>query len=148
MKVVSVNISEEKGTTKHPVSEIEIIKNGVKGDAHTGVHNREVSMLSQEKIDRFSNETGSRKFKAGEFAENITFSGIDQDCIGISDRFIIGIAELEVTQLGKECRGTKCAIFNEVGRCVMPKEGIFCKVIKGGRIKPGDNITYVKSRSK
>ena len=105
-----INISQAsliKGTIKRPVSEIEIIKNGVKGDAHTGVPNREVSMLSQEKIDRFSDETGSRLFKAGEFAENITFSGIDQDIIGISDRFKIGNVELEVTQLGKECHRTQ-----------------------------------------
>jgi len=148
MKIVSVNVSKEKGKIKLPVSEIEIIINGVKGDAHTGVPNREVSMLSQEKIDRFSDETGSRRFKAGEFAENITFSGIDQDTIGISDRFIIGNVELEVTRLGKECHGTKCAIFNEIGRCVMPKEGIFCRVIKGGNIKPGDSITYLKASLK
>jgi molybdopterin adenylyltransferase len=148
VKVISVNISKEKGTIKQPVNEIVIIKNGIEGDAHTGVFNREISLLSQGKIDQFSNEAGARKFKPGEFAENITFSGINQDAIGISDRFIIGDAELEVTQLGKECHGSKCAIFNEIGKCVMPKEGIFCKVIKGGKIKPGDNIKYIKSKSK
>ena len=148
MKVVSVNISKEKGTIKQPVSEIEIINKGVKDDAHTGVLNREVSLLSQEKIDQFSNKAGARKFKPGEFAENITFSGIDQEAVGISDRFIIGDVELEVTQLGKECRGNKCAIFNEIGKCVMPKEGIFCKVIKIGKIKPGDIIKYIKAPSR
>ncbi|MCU0821572.1 MAG: MOSC domain-containing protein [Spirochaetes bacterium] len=147
MKVISVNISTEKGKIKHPVSQIEIIENGVKDDAHFGVVKREVSLLSQEKIDRFSNDSGGRKFMPGEFAENITFSGLDQDQVSVLDRFIIGTADLEVTQIGKECHGTKCAIFNEIGKCVMPKEGIFCKVIKGGTIKAGDSIKYIKFRS-
>lgn len=148
MKVVSVNISKEKGTIKQAVNEIVIVENGVKDDAHSGVLNREVSLLSQEKIDRFSMESGGRKFIPGEFAENITFSGMDQDQVTISGKFIIGDVELEVTQLGKECHGTKCAIFNEIGKCVMPKAGIFCRVIKGGKIKPGDTIKYIKSRIK
>ncbi len=143
MKVVSVNISTEKGTVKYPVPEITINENGVKGDAHAGVLKREVSLLSQEKIDHFSAETNGRQYKPGEFAENITFSTNELDKIQVSDRFKIGEVELEVTQIGKKCHGDKCAIFVEVGKCVMPKEGIFCKVINGGNIKSGDEIAYI-----
>ncbi len=144
MKVVSVNISTEKGTIKQPVPEITITSNGVEGDAHAGVPKREVSLLSQEKIDHFSAEADDRQFKHGEFAENITFSDLDQESIAVSDKFKIGDVELEVTQIGKVCHGDECAIFVEVGKCVMPKEGIFCRVINGGKIKPGDEITYIK----
>lgn len=146
MKVISVNISKKKGTIKEPVSEIFIEKKGVKGDAHSGVKNREVSLLSIERIDHFSAESGARSFKPGEFAENITFSGIDNVVVGLSDRFKIGDAVLEVTQIGKECHGNACAIFKEVGKCVMPKEGIFCRTISGGRVRPGDEIIYIKSK--
>ncbi len=144
MKVVSVNISKEKGSIKTPVPKIIITGNGVKDDAHAGTEKREVSLLSQEKIDGFSKECDGRIFKPGEFAENITFYGMDQEIIEVLDRFKIGEVELEVTQLGKECHGSKCAIFKEVGKCVMPHEGIFCKVIAGGEIKPGDEIVYIK----
>ena len=144
MKVVSVNISEKKGTVKKPVSEIHISGNGVKGDAHTGTPKREVSLLSQEKIDSFS-KSCNREFKPGEFAENITFSDDKNISIDVFDRFKIGDVELEVTQLGKKCHGDRCAIFTEVGKCVMPKEGIFCKVIKGGTISPGDEINFIKN---
>ncbi|MFC1671257.1 MOSC domain-containing protein [Spirochaetota bacterium] len=148
MKVVSVNISLKKGTTKNPVGEIIINEDGVEGDAHAGTANRKVSLLSKEKIDYFSSNTGSRKFDPGDFAENITFSGLEESKILISDRFKIGDVELEVTQLGKECHGNKCAIFTEVGSCVMPKEGIFCRVINGGKVKPGDDIEYISGSLK
>ncbi len=140
-QVVSVNISNEKGTVKKPVSEIELIETGIKGDAHAGVWHRQVSLLAVESIDRFSAAAG-RIFDHGDFAENITTCGIDLLATAVFDRLIIGEVELEITQHGKKCHGDSCAIFTEVGRCVMPHEGIFCRVLQGGTIKAGDSIVH------
>jgi molybdenum cofactor synthesis domain-containing protein len=141
-KVISVNISEKKGTIKHPVKEITITENGVMDDAHAGDWNRQVSLLAIESVEKFSKEA-KRKINFGEFAENITTQGIELPKCHIFDRFRIGETELELTQIGKECHGTACAIFKEVGNCVMPKEGIFCRVLKTGKIKPNARIVYV-----
>lgn len=143
MQVVSVNISSEKGTIKHPVREVVIDRHGVVGDAHAGPWHRQVSLLSVEIISEFEKEIG-RKLAAGEFAENITVCGIDLGKVAPLDRFLIGDVELEVTQIGKACHGDACAIFKEVGKCVMPKEGIFCRVLKGGRISAGMPAKYVE----
>ena len=144
IRVVSVNISAEKGTIKSPVPSIFIDEMGVSGDAHAGDWHRQVSLLAKESIEKWSN-LADRKVKYGEFAENITTEGIILHKTMPGDRLIIGDAELEITQIGKKCHGTGCAIFNEVGNCVMPKEGIFAKVIKTGTIKAGDEIRLVKS---
>ncbi|MBE0605933.1 MAG: MOSC domain-containing protein, partial [Deltaproteobacteria bacterium] len=141
-KVISVNISENKGTVKHPVEEITITRTGVMEDAHAGEWHRQVSMLAMESVEKFSKEA-KRKINFGEFAENITTQGIELPKCHIFDRFRIGDVELELTQIGKECHGTACAIFKEVGNCVMPKEGIFCRVLKTGKIKPNDRIVHV-----
>ena len=141
-KVISVNISEKKGTIKHPVEKITITKTGVMEDAHAGDWHRQVSLLAMESIEKFSKEA-NRKINFGEFAENITTQGIELPKCHVFDRFRIGETELELTQIGKECHGTACAIFKEVGNCVMPKEGIFCRVLKAGNIKPNDRIVYV-----
>jgi len=142
IKVLSVNISEKKGTVKHPVEYIELDELGVKQDAHAGKWHRQVSLLAKESVDKFSAAAG-RKIGFGEFAENITTNGIILHETHPFDRFLIGKAELEVTQIGKECHGDNCAIYREVGNCVMPKEGIFCRVLRPGRIKTGDVITFV-----
>jgi molybdenum cofactor synthesis domain-containing protein len=141
IEVVSVNISEEKGTVKHPVPEITIVDTGIVADAHAGMPNREVSLLARESAERFSREIG-RDVAFGEFAENITTRGLDMREVYLLDRLRIGEVELEVTQIGKKCHGENCAIFREVGRCVMPKEGIFCRVIRGGVVKAGDPLTH------
>ena len=141
-KVISVNISEKKGTIKHPVEKITITRTGVMEDAHAGDWHRQVSLLAVESVEKFSKEA-KRKINFGEFAENITTQGIDLPRCHIFDRFQIGDTELELTQIGKECHGTACAIFKEVGNCVMPKEGIFCRVLKTGNIKPNDRIVHV-----
>jgi len=141
-KVISVNISEKKGTIKHPVEEITITKTGVMHDAHAGNWHRQVSLLALESIEKFSREA-HRKINFGEFAENITTQWIELSRCNIFDRFQVGEAELELTQIGKECHGTSCAIFREVGNCVMPKEGIFCRVLKTGTIRPNDEIVRV-----
>lgn len=141
-KVVSVNVSEKKGTGKHPVEQITVTETGVTNDAHAGSWHRQVSLLAIESVEKFSIEA-KRKIHFGEFAENITTQGIELAKCAILDRFKIGEAELELTQIGKECHGTSCAIFKEVGNCVMPKEGIFCRVLKPGVIKPNDRILQV-----
>jgi len=141
-KVISVNISGNKGTVKRPVGEITVTGTGVMHDAHAGDWHRQVSMLSAESVEKFSKQA-RRKIGFGEFAENITTQGIDLSGCRVFDRFEIGETELELTQIGKECHGTACAIFKEVGNCVMPKEGIFCRVVKTGRIRPNDRIVHV-----
>ncbi|MCK5823104.1 MAG: MOSC domain-containing protein [Bacteroidales bacterium] len=142
IKVISVNISEKKGTIKNPVKEIILDNNGVMSDAHAGNWHRQVSLLAKESIDKFT-KSSCRKIKSGEFAENITTSGIELWKTLPKDKLIIGSVELEITQIGKECHGNNCAIFREVGNCVMPKEGIFARVIKNGMIKPNDTIKYI-----
>ncbi len=141
IEVVSVNISEKKGTRKQPVPEILINEDGVHMDAHAGRSHRQVSIIAQEAIDRFVEQTG-RKTVPGEFAENITVQGIDAGNVAVLDRFVSNEVRLEVTQIGKKCHGTECAIYREVGKCVMPDEGIFCRVLSGGRLKAGDILTF------
>jgi molybdenum cofactor synthesis domain-containing protein len=141
IKVLSVNISEKKGTIKKPVDYIELDDNGVKRDAHAGPWHRQVSLLGTESFAKFSKDA-KREVVFGEFAENITTEGLILYETTPLDRLEIGDAELEITQIGKKCHGSGCAIFNEVGSCVMPKEGIFARVLKHGQIKAGDKIIY------
>jgi len=141
LKVISVNISEKKGVIKSPVPEIRITENGIADDAHSGPWNRQISLLGIESIQRFEKQLG-RPIIPGEFAENITTEGMELFHAKPLDQFHIGDVVLEVTQIGKHCHGDNCAIFREVGNCVMPKEGIFCRVVKTGVIKPGDSIEY------
>jgi molybdopterin adenylyltransferase len=142
-KVLSVNISEKKGTVKKPVDKIELGEEGVKGDAHSGKWNRMVSVLGTESFEKFSKEAG-RKIAFGEFAENITTQGIKLYETLPLDRFVGEQVELEVTQIGKKCHGSNCQIFQEVGKGVMPKEGIFARVLKNGDLKEGDSFKYVQ----
>lgn len=141
VKVVSVNISEKKGTTKHAVDRIELNSLGVKGDAHAGAWHRQVSMLGVESIDKFTKASGL-PVKYGDFAENITTHGLELYRTKPGDRFVGAGVELEVTQIGKSCHGDGCAIYRQVGNCVMPKEGIFVRVLKGGSLKAGDELCF------
>ena len=142
ISVISVNISEKKGTVKIPVPEIQLNEYGVANDAHSGKWHRQVSLLADESFDRFTTAAG-RKVNYGEFAENITTKGLELVNTHPLDKLIIGEVELEITQIGKECHGSSCAIFKEVGNCVMPKEGIFARVLKNGTVKAGDKVMYV-----
>ncbi|GAB4329879.1 MAG: hypothetical protein Kow00127_22230 [Bacteroidales bacterium] len=136
IKILSVNISEKKGTIKKPVDRIILNEKGVDKDAHAGAWHRQVSLLAAESIEKFARQSG-RKIEYGEFAENITTEGIVLHEMRPLDHIKIGDIDLEVTQIGKECHGSNCAIFREVGNCVMPMEGIFARVIKGGEVKAG-----------
>ncbi|MFK5857447.1 MAG: molybdenum cofactor synthesis protein, partial [Bacteroidota bacterium] len=141
IKILSTNISETKGTVKKPIEFIELNNNGVKNDAHAGSWHRQVSMLGIESFNKFSIDAG-RKIEYGEFAENITTEGMEIFKTSPLDRFLNKDIELEVTQIGKKCHGDSCAIYKEVGNCVMPKEGIFVRVIRGGIVKEGVELEY------
>jgi len=141
-EVVSVNISAEKGTVKRPVPEICLDERGIIGDAHAGAWHRQVSLLSQDSINRFAAEMAIQ-LSPGDFGENIVLCGIDLTTVAVLDRLEIGEVELEVTQIGKECHGDTCAIYRQVGTCIMPTEGLFCRVVQGGTIQPGDSVKYL-----
>lgn len=141
IKILSVNISEKKGTIKIPKDKIILTSTGVQGDAHAGNWHRQVSLLGRESFEKMEPSAG-RKLTYGEFAENITTEGFPLYQMKPFDRLISGNIVLEVTQIGKKCHGTNCAIFQETGNCVMPKEGIFCRVIEGGELQEGDMLEY------
>ncbi|MCR3760463.1 MOSC domain-containing protein [Clostridium felsineum] len=141
-KVVSINISDKKGVVKTPINEGEFIEDyGLKDDAHAGKWHRQVSLLAKESIDKMT-ALGVMDLSFGKFAENITTEGIVLYTLPVGTKLKIGRTIHEVTQIGKECH-TGCAIKNKVGQCIMPKEGIFTRVITGGRIKAGDIIEII-----
>lgn len=142
-KVVAVNISEVKGTSKHPVEYVECVKDfGIKGDAHGGPGIRQISLLSKESIENF--KASKRDVKGlceGKFAENITTEGICLYTLPVGTRMRIGTALLEVSQIGKKCHADQgCEIAKKYGVCAMPKEGIFAVVVEEGIIKADDKI--------
>ena len=140
VKVISLNISEKKGVIKSPVGQFMINKDGIIGDAHAGTKNRQVSLLGQNSIDKFEASSG-RKINFGDFAENITLD-LMPETIAPLDCFEKKGLILQVSQIGKKCHGTNCAIFTETGDCIMPKEGIFCKVLNGGELIVNDELDY------
>ena len=140
-KVLAICTSKHKGTLKNEVEEANFIEEfGIEGDAHAGKWHRQVSLLAFEKIDEFRNKGGNVDF--GAFGENLVVDGIELNKLPIGQRLTVGEVLLEVTQIGKECHD-KCAIYYQVGECIMPKNGIFTKVIKGGRVKVGDECNLI-----
>ena len=139
MKIVSVAVSKKKGTRKKIVEEALLIQDhGIEGDAHAGTWHRQVSFLAAESIEKARLQGLDVTF--GDFAENIATTGIDWKVMPVGTRLRLGdTALVEVTQIGKECH-TKCAIYYKAGDCIMPKEGIFARVLKGGNIRVGDAI--------
>lgn len=136
--IKAVCISERKGTAKKNIGQAELIENfGLKDDAHAGNWHRQVSLLSYEKIEEF--KTLGVDVKDGDFGENLIVEGIDLAKLPIGTKITINEVLLEVTQIGKECH-TGCAIAQAVGKCIMPTEGIFAKVLKGGIVKSGDAV--------
>ncbi|SPQ01334.1 MOSC domain containing protein [Candidatus Sulfobium mesophilum] len=140
-RVVSVNISDRKGIRKKPVAEVVLAAEyGIEGDAHaSSAWHRQVSLLALESINKMK-EMGLN-VSPGDFAENITTEGIDLVSLPVGTRIRIGAEVVgEVSQIGKECH-TRCAIYYQAGDCVMPKEGIFIRVLEGGKVKKGDRIS-------
>lgn len=138
-KVLSINISEKKGTPKTKINPGILIEDfGFEGDAHAGKWHRQVSLLAKESIDK-SKGLPTDGLCHGVFAENITTEGIELYTIPVGTQLKVGECIIEITQIGKECH-EGCAIQKLVGKCVMPREGIFAKVIKGGKVFEGDSI--------
>jgi molybdopterin adenylyltransferase len=138
-KIISVNISEQKGEKKHGVDKCRLIKDkGLENDAHAGFMHRQVSLLAKESIQKIKNM--GIDVDCGDFAENLTTEGIELPTLPIGTILRVGDGILlRVTQIGKECHA-RCAIFQQVGDCVMPREGIFTEVLSEGEIKVGDEI--------
>lgn len=141
-KVISVNISEIRGVQKHNVGKAKLIEDfGIENDAHAGKWHRQVSLLSHEKIEAF--RAKGAEVKDGAFGENIVVSGIDFKSLPVGTRFQCNDVILEMTQIGKECHHG-CEIFQKMGECIMPREGVFAKIIHGGEIAVGDEMTILK----
>jgi molybdopterin adenylyltransferase len=140
-KLVAISISDKKGTKKTNVPSAKLVAgHGIEGDAHAGPWHRQVSLLARESIDKMI--AAGLDVGPGAFAENLTTGGINLLELRIGDRLRIGEAELEITQIGKECHD-RCAIYNEAGDCVMPREGIFARVLKGSEIAVGSHVTRI-----
>ncbi len=137
-KLLAVSLSAAKGVRKSNAEAARLVPAwGLEGDAHAGEWHRQVSLLAQESIDKM--RAKGLSVAAGDFAENLTTLGIDVPALRIGDRVLVGDAELEVTQIGKECH-TRCAIYQQAGDCVMPREGVFARVLRGGEVRPGDPV--------
>lgn len=139
MKIVSIAISKKKSTRKTAVEEALVVENhGIQGDAHAGPWHRQVSFLASESIEKARQRGLDVKF--GDFAENIATRGIQWEDLPIGTRLRLGDSVIvEITQIGKTCHN-KCAIYYQAGDCIMPREGIFGRVLKGGKIRCGDEV--------
>lgn len=142
MKIVSIALSKKKGTRKTRVDKAVLLKDhGISGDAHAGAWHRQVSFLAAESIAAVRENGLDVSF--GDFAENIATEGIDWTRVALGTRLRIGSsAVVEITQIGKECH-KKCAIFYQAGDCIMPREGIFARVLVGDTIHQGDSIAFI-----
>lgn len=143
-RIASVNTSPKKGQLKTPVASAELIAGqGLAGDAHKGFAHRQVSLLMIEDIEAQRDRLGGAAqvpLGPGSYAENLTTRGLDLGALRVGDELAVGAAaRLRVTQIGKECH-TKCAVFKIVGDCIMPVRGIFCEVLAGGTVRPGDAV--------
>ncbi|TCT16731.1 MOSC domain-containing protein [Natranaerovirga pectinivora] len=143
-KVISINYSDKKGILKTPTHQGIFKENfGLLNDAHGGAPIRQVSLLAKESIEKMEKELG-KKLPLGSFAENLTIEGIELFTLPIGTKMIIGDTIQEVSQIGKKCHSA-CEIGKQVGKCIMPIEGIFTIVNKGGTVKVGDVITIVEA---
>ncbi len=142
-RIVSINLSENKGTRKTPVDSAKVIEGiGIEGDAHaSGTYKRQISLLAIESINKMT-EKGVR-VGSGDFAENITTEGLDLPGLPVGTRLMMGgLVEVEVSQIGKTCH-SRCAIYEQAGYCVMPEEGIFVSVLTGGILNKGDEVKII-----
>jgi len=142
-KVAAINISEIRGIQKHEIPEAFLKEDwGIEGDAHAGNWHRQVSLLAKESIDK-SKGLPTDGLCHGVFAENLTTEGIELHTLPVGTRLQVGECIIEISQIGKECHDG-CAIKKLVGQCIMPKEGVFARVIKGGKVFEGDGIEVVE----
>ena len=140
-EVIAVCLSEKKGIQKHEVPEIELVfGHGINGDAHAGNWHRQISLLADESVDKMRALGWS--LAPGAFAENILTKGIELKTLPVGTQLRIGETLLCVSQIGKECHND-CAIKQTTGKCVMPTEGIFAIVLRGGTVRPGDEVEVV-----
>ncbi|SCH74364.1 MOSC domain-containing protein [Romboutsia sp. 1001713B170207_170306_H8] len=140
-EILAICISEKKGTLKNEINEANFIEDfGIENDAHAGKWHRQVSLLAFEKIDAFRKKGANVDF--GAFGENLVVEGIELEKLPIGQKIQIGEVLLEVTQIGKKCHD-KCQIYYQVGECIMPRNGIFTKILSGGRVKVGDKCELV-----
>jgi MOSC domain-containing protein YiiM len=145
MHIIAISISDRKGIRKNNVASGELRENfGLAGDAHGGDWHRQVSLLAQESIDTMREK--GLDVVAGNFAENITTTGLDLSSLRVGDHLQAGATELVISQLGKVCHH-RCAIYHQAGDCVMPREGVFAVVLRGGVIRVGDTIRPMNRRS-
>jgi MOSC domain-containing protein YiiM len=143
--VISVNVAAEKGVRKTPCDEIELrVGHGVEGDGHAGPWHRQVSLLAQESIDTMRRQ--GLDVGPGDFAENVTTRGIVVHELPLGTRLALGSCVVEVTQIGKVCHD-RCAIYRAAGDCVMPREGVFARVLEGGSLRRGDALRIVAASS-
>ena len=142
-RIKAISISSEKGMPKHNVREAELQADfGIIGDAHAGSGPRQVSLLDMASIEELRRQGAD--ISPGDFAENLTVEGIELSGLRVGQRLRVGdIVELEVTQLGKRCHG-RCRIFEKLGDCIMPRQGVFARAVTGGRIQVGDAVTLTK----
>ena len=140
--LLSINISKERGKKKKPVEEARVTMKGIEGDAHAGDWHRQISLLGEESIEKMRREGVNIQY--GDFAENLTVRGITLYKLEIGTRIRVGNVILEVTQIGKKCHDD-CEIKKLVGKCVMPLEGIFARVVKDGRIRVGDEVEVMEN---
>ncbi len=142
-QIVSVNISKHKGECKTPIAEGELRPDtGLVGDAHAGAWHRMLSLLAMESIDTMRGKGAD--INPGDFAENITTKGLSLHTLPVGTRLTLGEVEVEVTQIGKECH-QGCAIRQKIGDCVMPRQGIFVKVLNSGVVRAGDPVAVLSS---
>jgi MOSC domain-containing protein YiiM len=143
-RIKAISISKERGTKKYNVPTARLKAGfGIEGDAHAGDWHRQVSLLGEESIEKM--RAKGANVTEGDFAENITTEGIDLQTLKIGSKLRLGTeAEVEITQFGKQCH-SGCFIFQQIGDCIMPREGVFAKVTKQGRIKPGDTIEILQT---
>ena len=141
-EVVSVNISEKKGTVKREVPEIQLkLRHGILGDAHAGDWHRQISLLAEESVDKM--RALLPDLQPGAFAENINTRGLELKSLPVGTRLRLGEAAVEITQIGKECH-SDCEIKRLTGKCVMPTEGVFAVVVREGTVRKGYEIEIIK----
>ena len=143
-EIIAICISEKRGTQKKRIPEAEFVEDwGIKGDAHAGKWHRQVSLLSHDKIEAF--RARGAEVADGAFGENLVVEGFDFARMAVGTRFRCNDVILELTQIGKECHNG-CEIFKKMGDCIMPREGVFTRVLHGGIVREGDELVVLEEK--